>query len=93
MVSEMCGENIFVKVHSERLCFPHQSCSLIKKEVIVSPVEAERKQFLERHVLNSTTVSKQKRKKDEHSGLTFDREDQTPPLKFPVSQMSLNYKS
>lgn len=89
----MCGENIFVKVHSERLCFPHQSCSLIKKEVIVSPVEAERKQFLERHVVNSTTVSKQKRKKDEHSGLTFDREDQTPPLKFPVSQMSLNYKS
>ena len=93
MVSEMCGENIFVKVHSERLCFPHQSCSLIKKEVIVSPVEAERKQFLERHVVNSTTVSKQKRKNDEHSGLTFDREDQTPPLKFPVSQMSLNYKS
>ena len=93
MVSEMCGENRFVKVHSERLCFPHQSCSLIKKEVIVSPVEAERKQFLERHVVNSTTVSKQKRKNDEHSGLTFDREDQTPPLKFPVSQMSLNYKS
>lgn len=93
MVSEMCGENIFVKVHSERLCFPHQSCSLIKKEVIVSPVEAERKQFLERDVVNSTIVSKQKRKKDEHSGLTFDREEQTPPLKFPVSQMSLNYKS
>ena len=89
----MCGENIFVKVHSERLCFPHQSCSLIKKEVIVSPVEAERKQFLERDVVNSTIVSKQKRKQDEHSGLTFDREEQTPPLKFPVSQMSLNYKS
>lgn len=93
MVSEMCDENIFIKVHCKRLCFPHQSCSLIKKEVIVSQVEAERKGFFERDVVNSTTISKQKRKKNEHFRITFDRKEQTPPLKFPVSQMSLNYKN
>lgn len=68
---------------SKRLCYSHQLCFLIRKEVIVSPLEAERKQFLERHVANSTPISKQKRKEDEHSRITFEREEHTPQLKPP----------
>lgn len=73
--------SIFTKEFKQKTSFPTSYFFLIKKELILSPVEAERTQFFQRHIANSTTISKQK-KKNEHFRITFDREEQTPQLKL-----------